>query len=57
MGLQKAGALFKEPFNSHRQTNNLGITHQLEEATYKLQILRMRVGHAWELIFTDYWFT
>ena len=60
MGPQKAGVLNKEPLSSHRQTNDVvlpGITDKLEAATYKLQVLHMRVGHAWELIFTDYGFT
>ena len=34
-----------------------GITDQLEEAAYRLQVLRMRLGLAWELVFTDYGFT
>ena len=33
------------------------ITDRLEEAMYKLQVLWMRVGYAWELVFTDYGFT
>ena len=55
-GLQRAGALIKEPLNSNKQINDIiltGITDQLEEASYRLQILRMRVGNAWELVFTD----
>ena len=59
-GLQRAGALIKEPLNSHKQTSDVvltGITGTLEEAAYKLQVLRMRVGNAWELVFTDYGFT
>ena len=55
-GLQRAGALIKEPLNSHKQNNDVvltGITGTLEEAAYKLQVLRMRVGNAWELVFTD----
>ena len=59
-GLQRAGALIKEPLNSHKQTNDVvltGITDTLEEAAYRLQVLRMRVGNAWELVFTDYGFT
>ena len=40
------------------QANKLtGITDQLEEASFQLQVLRMRVGNAWELVFTDYGFT
>ena len=59
-GLQRAGALIKEPLNSHKKTSDVvltGITGTLEEAAYKLQVLRMRVGNAWELVFTDYGFT
>ena len=38
-GLQRAGALIKEPLNSHKQINDIiltGITDQLEEASYRL---------------------
>ena len=59
-GLQRSGALIKEPLNSHKQINDIiltGITDSLEEASYRLQVLRMRVGNAWELLFTDYGFT
>ena len=59
-GLQRAGALIKEPLNSHKQINDIiltGITDSLEENSYRLQVLRMRVGTAWELVFTDYGFT
>ena len=59
-GMQRAGALIKEPLNSHKQTNDIvltGITDTLEEAAYKLQVLRMHVGTAWKLVFTDYGFT
>ena len=48
-GLQRAGALTKEPLNSHKQINDIiliGITDQLEELTYRLQVLRMHLGHA-----------
>ena len=41
-GLQRAGALIKEPLNSHKQINDILLS-------YRLQVLRMRVGHAWEL--------
>ena len=37
-GLQRAGALIKEPLNSHNQINDIiltGITDQLEEASYR----------------------
>ena len=46
--------------NSHKQINDIiltGITDSLEETSYRLQVLRMRVGTAWELVFTDYGFT
>ena len=59
-GLQRAGALIKEPLNSHKQINDIiltGITDSLEENSYQLQVLRMHVGTAWELVFTDYGFT
>ena len=58
-GFQRAGALIKEPLNSHKQINDIiliGIIDQLKEVAYKLQVLRMRLGHAWELVFTDYGF-
>ena len=60
MGLQKTGALIKEPLNSYKQINDIvltGITDQLEEAAYRLQVLWMHLGYAWELVFTDYRFT
>ena len=56
----RAGALIKEPFNSHKQINDIiltGITDSLEENSYRLQVLRMRAGTAWELVFTDNVFT
>ena len=56
-GLQRAGALIKEPLNSHKQINDIiltGITDSLEENSCRVQ---MRVGSAWELVFTDYGFT
>ena len=59
-GLQRAGALIKEPLNSHKQINDIlltGITDSLEETSYRLQVLQMCVGTAWELVFTDYGFT
>ena len=34
-----------------------GITDSLEETSYQLQMLRMCVGAAWELVFTDYGYT
>ena len=55
-GLQRAGALIKEPLNSHKQINDIiltGITDSLEEASYRLQVLQMRVSHAWELVIMD----
>ena len=58
-GLQRAGAIIKEPLNSNKQINDIilaGITDQLEEASYQLQVLWMCVGNAWELVFTDYGF-
>ena len=59
-GLQRAGVLIKEPLNSRKQINDIvltGITDTLEEAAYKLQVLQMHVGSAWELVFPDYGFT
>ena len=59
-GLQRAGALIKEPLNSHKQINDIiltGITDSLEETSYRLQVLRMHVGNACELVFTGYGFT
>ena len=58
-GLQRAEALIKQPISLHKQTNDVvlsGLTDQIEEAAYKLQILRIRIGQAWELVFTDYGF-
>lgn len=59
-GLQKANDLIKQPISLHRRTKDVvltGITNRLEEAAYKLQVLRMRLGIAWEMVFTDYGFT
>ena len=59
-GLQKAEALIKQPIKSNKQSNDVvlsGITDMLEEAAYKLQVLHMRIGHMWELVFTDCGFT
>ena len=56
-GLRRARALIKEPLNSHKQINDIiltGITDSLEETSYQLQVLRMHIGTAWELVFTDY---
>ena len=53
-------SLIKEPLNSHKQINDIiltGITDSLEETSYRLQVLQMRVGNAWELVFTDNEFT
>ena len=58
--LLRAGVLIKEPLNSNKQINDIiltGITDQLEEASNRLQILWMHLGHAWEWVFTDYGFT
>ena len=33
-----------------------GLIGEWKETSYKLQILRMKVGFAWELVFTDYGF-
>ena len=44
-GLQRAGALLKEPIKSNKQSNDLvlsGITDQLQESAYKLQVLHMK---------------
>ena len=60
IGLQKACTIIKAPIKAHKQTNDIvliGITEPLQEAAYKLQVLRMRLGHAWEWVFTDYGFT
>ena len=34
-----------------------GITDSLKETSYRLQVLRMRVGNVWALVFTGYRFT
>ena len=59
IGLQRAKELIKQPIGSHRQIKDVilsGIVDKFEENAYKLQILRMRVGQAWEWVFTDYGF-
>ena len=59
-GLRRAGEMIKEPIKTHGQTRDIVLPTRLiirlEAAAYKLQILRMRVGLAWELVFTDYGF-
>ena len=58
-GLQKAKELIKQPISSPKPIKDVilsGIVDQLKEHGYKLQILRMRVGQAWEWVFTDYGF-
>ena len=57
--LQRAGVLIKKPISLNRQTNDVllsGLVYPLEDSAYKLQVLRMRIGLAWELVFTDYGF-
>ena len=52
--------IYTRACNNVKQINDIvltGIRDTLEEAAYKLQVLRMRVGTAWELVFTDYGFT
>ena len=59
-GLRRARELIQQPISNHRQTHDVvlsGVTDKLEGAAYKLQILRMRLGQAWELVFTDYGFS
>ena len=58
-GLHGAKELIKQPIGSHKQIKDVilsGIVDKLEENAYKLQILHMRVGQAWEWVFTDYGF-
>ena len=57
--LQRAGVLIKKPISLNRRTNDVllsGLVSPLEDSAYKLQVLRMRIGLAWELVFTDYGF-
>ena len=57
--LQRAGVLIKKPISLNRQTNDVllsGLVYPLEDSAYKLQVLHMRIGLAWELVFTDYSF-
>ena len=59
-GLRRAKELIQQPISNHRRTSDIilsGITDRLEQNAYKLQILRMRLGQAWELVFTDYGFS
>ena len=58
-GLQGAGQLILEGLKSHKPTQDKvlqGLVGKWEEAAYRLQVLRMRIGYAWELMFTDYGF-
>jgi len=59
-GLHKACDVVKKPINLNSLSNDIvlsGVTNRLEAAAYKLQVLRMRLGHAWEWVFTDFGFT
>ena len=58
-GLERAGELIKEPFSPHMKSTDIvlsGLINDIEEAAYRLQIIRMRLGYAWEWVFTDYGF-
>ena len=58
-GLDRAGELIREPFSPHMTSTDIvltGLINRLEQASYKLQVLRMRLGHAWEWVFTDFGF-
>lgn len=58
-GLQKAVAYIREPIDYHNPPSDIvlhGYIDRISIDAYKLQILRMRIGLAWELVMTDYGF-
>ena len=58
-GLDAALRLIQEPVPHDGHVRDViltGIVNEWEEHAYKLQILRQRIGYAWELVFTDFGF-
>ena len=56
-GLDAALRLIQEPVPHDGHVRDViltGIVNQWEAHAYKLQILRQRIGYAWELVFTDF---
>ena len=58
-GLDEAVTLIKAPMNNVPMIKDVilsGVADRWESQAYKLQILRQRIGHAWELVMTDFGF-
>jgi len=58
-GLDDAVRLIKSPIHATRPIEDVilsGIADPWQNHAYKLQILRQRMGHAWEMVLTDYGF-
>ncbi len=58
-GLAQAVTYLRQPIPRMRETNDIilsGISTPWEENAYKLQVIRVRLGIAWELATTDFGF-
>ena len=56
-GLESAVRLIKGPVPNNGHVKGViltGIVNEWEANAYKLQILRQRIGYAWELVITDF---
>lgn len=58
-GLQAAVNLIKAPLDNVPPIKDIilsGVADRWENQAYKLQVLRQRIGYAWELVMTDFGF-
>jgi len=58
-GFQRATDILTAPYKEFTPTTDIilrGNVIRCEETSYRLHMLRMRIGYAWEEIFTDYGF-
>ena len=58
-GIDAAIRLIQQPIVNDGHVKDIiltGIVNQWEDQAYKLHILRQRIGHAWEWVFTDFGF-
>ena len=58
-GLDEAVRLIKRPLHNIPSIKDViltGVADRWESQAYKLQILRQRIGYAWELVLTDFGF-
>lgn len=59
-GLDKAQRVIEAPVTTFSRTTDRLLMNNIDlwdEKAFKLQVLRTRIGHAWEWVFTDYGFT